>query len=95
MSAKPYRPRFGAPLSRKQAAILTQIVDGQKVGEISEFSGMAPSTVAMHIARAKVKLGARTLAQAAVIFDRQRRSECSPGGTAVNAGATPGSASAE
>lgn len=71
---KRYIPKLGAPLSRKQEALMAMVVDdGLRRGELVQRSGMAPATISMHLQRIKAKLGAKTPAQAAVFFDRQRR----------------------
>ena len=60
-------------LTRKEAGVIGLIADGKKITEIAEETGMAESTINTHLHRVKLKLGAKTATQAAVLFDRKRR----------------------
>lgn len=60
-------------LTRKQAAIMGLLADGKKIIEVADEQGMAVSTVNTHLHRIKYKLGAKSLIQAVVLFDRRLR----------------------
>jgi DNA-binding NarL/FixJ family response regulator len=48
---------------------------GETIMEISRSIRKAPSTISTYLWRIKMKLGAKTTEQAAVLFDRLRREE--------------------
>jgi DNA-binding CsgD family transcriptional regulator len=73
--AKPYAPKVGAPLSPKQEALMQLMVDGAGTKQAAAAMGMDPDTVATHLSRAKVKLGAKTRYQAIAIFTMQKVKE--------------------
>lgn len=60
-------------LSSKQESIIDLIVEGKTVCGVAAEHGMAVSTVSTHLTRIKRKLGAKTLEQAAVFWDRTKR----------------------
>ena len=72
--SKRYTPKLEMPLTRKEEGIMLRLVDGQRRKEIIDSTGMAASTFEMHMYRIKAKLGAKTPEQAAVLFDRKKRS---------------------
>ena len=55
-------------LSPRQASVMKMICSGHSLAEIGERLSISPYTVAAHLQRAKAKLGARTMAQAAVMW---------------------------
>lgn len=71
----PYRPAVGKLLTPTQTEVMVRVLDGQTVNEIALAIAKSPSTISTHLARAKGKLGAKTVEQAAVFFDRQRRAQ--------------------
>jgi DNA-binding CsgD family transcriptional regulator len=60
------------PLTRKQAAVLEQLVGGMKICQIASQNGMDESSVNTHLSRAKAKLGAKTTFQAVAIFAEEK-----------------------
>jgi DNA-binding CsgD family transcriptional regulator len=65
----------GKPLSPKQKALMELMVSGQGTKQAAAALGMDPDTVATHLSRAKVKLGAKTRYQAIAIFTLQKVKE--------------------
>lgn len=69
-----YRPALGNPLTPTETAVMVRVIEnGETCMEISKAVFRSPSTIATHLHRIKAKLGAKTLEQAAVFFDRARR----------------------
>lgn len=60
-------------LSDRQKSIMERIVAGRRAGEIATEFSLSESTVQAHMQRARAKLGAATMPQAAVLFDRLQR----------------------
>jgi DNA-binding CsgD family transcriptional regulator len=59
----------------KQKALMELMVAGQGTKQAAAALGMDPDTVATHLSRAKVKLGAKTRYQAIAIFTLQKVKE--------------------
>lgn len=66
---------LGKPLSPKQNALMELMVAGQGTKQAAATLGMDPDTVATHLSRAKVKLGAKTRYQAIAIFTLRKVKE--------------------
>lgn len=58
----------GKPLSPNQRALMELMISGQGTKQAAAIMHMDPDTVATHLSRAKVKLGAKTRYQAMAIY---------------------------
>jgi DNA-binding CsgD family transcriptional regulator len=66
-------------LSAKQTRVLELMVDdGMKLQQAAAAMSVTRNTAHNHLTRAKAKLGAKTLGQAMVFFDRTRRTAQCP-----------------
>ena len=64
--------KYGDPLTKKQDRILELLSSGYNGNQIAAQRGMSESCVSRQLNRAKLKLGAQTLSQAAVKYDRMK-----------------------
>lgn len=62
-----------AKLSDQQVKIMERICAGKKSAEIASELGISENTVHAHLQRSRLKLGASSMHQAAVLFDRLTR----------------------
>ena len=70
-----YGDSLGKPLSPTERSLMNLMSDGHGTKQAAAELGMSPDTVATHLSRAKVKLGAKTRYQAIAIFTRQKVKE--------------------
>jgi len=70
-----YGDSFGKPLSPTERSLMELMIEGQGTKQAASAMCMSPDTVATHLSRAKVKLGAKTRYQAIAIFTRQKVKE--------------------
>lgn len=68
-----HKPKLGRPLSPSEARVFELLTAGKSMKAAARLMGVAANTTQTHAARARVKLGARSNEQAAVLFDRARR----------------------
>lgn len=60
-------------LTKHQNEVMDDIVAGMTSKEIAKKRGVVHQTISCHIDRVKDRLGATTTAQAAVIYEKNRR----------------------
>lgn len=65
-----WNPPQGKALSPREKEVISAVVDGRKHPEIRAMYKIKPGTLSEHISRIRKKLGATTIARAAVIWDR-------------------------
>jgi DNA-binding CsgD family transcriptional regulator len=70
-----YGDSLGKPLSPTERGLMELMVAGHGTKQAASIMGMSPDTVATHLSRAKVKLGAKTRYQAIAIFAREKVKE--------------------
>jgi len=68
----------GTALTKRERAVLEMTTDGMRSVSIGEALGISARTVEHHRANAIVRLGARNIVHAAVIFDRAERAAAQP-----------------
>lgn len=66
------QPKRGDVLTRKQDKILELLSAGYSGCQIAAQMGLSESCVSRQLSRAKIKLGAQTISQAAVKYDRMK-----------------------
>lgn len=60
------------PLSRRQAELIEMLIRGTSQKRAAEILRISTSSAGVHVARARVKLGAKTRDQAIAIYTRER-----------------------
>ena len=63
------------PLSPKQLALMELLIGGTRQKQAAEKLGISETSAAVHVARARVKLGAKTRDQAMYFFAVQKVKE--------------------
>ena len=63
----------GGTLCPREIEAMRYYVNGYYPKKFGPLMGITTNTAQVHLQRAKIKLGARSLVQAAVLFDRQLR----------------------
>ena len=62
-------------LSRRQLAMMELLIGGTRQKQAAEKLGISETSAAVHVARARVKLGAKTRDHAIYLFTRQKVKE--------------------
>ncbi|WP_372809304.1 response regulator transcription factor [Litorivivens sp.] len=68
----------GVPLTKTERKIMELIVRGRSIPEVAGELGRHEHTITTHTSNARVKLGAKTVTHAALIFARQQHGEFDP-----------------
>lgn len=64
----PRQPCRGEPLSERERQVLELVVDGYRQCQIGARLNLTQNTIGVHVHRARLKLGAATLAEAVLKF---------------------------